>query len=329
MRLLVAIPTYNRPEIIEEFCEKYLLAYFNAGIDIYIYDSSENDYTAGIIEKYGKQYDNLSYFRINSDISSNKKIYMIFQRYMWKKDFDYIWLCGDSLRYTEKAFKKVWPYLTEGFDLIVTDIMNCEHLGIRNYEDAQVLFDDCAWYMTMYGGVILKTSSMLKNVSWDELERKYLSFDTQYYSQIGLYFEQILKIKEFKAIHIELDETEGFQSSLKKNNGWYEKRVDILCYNWINTIYALPDYYQNKDVTIQKLGRFSDAFSNRSIYLLKRDKIYNYSKFKQYRDKWGLVTDTSITWLFLVAVLPTPICTVLFNILLTVKGVFRKMKIIK
>ena len=329
MRLLVAIPTYNRPEIMKEFCDKYLLAHYDAGIDVYIYDSSENDDTSDIIEKYRKRYENLSYFRMNSYISSNKKIYMIFQRYMWKMDYDYIWLCGDALRYTEKAFNKIRSYLAEGFDLIVTDIMNCEHLGIRNYEDAQVLFDDCAWYMTMYGGVILKTETMLNNVSWNELEKKYLSFDTQYYSQIGLYFEQILKIKEFKAVHIELDETEGFQSNLKKNNGWYEKRIDILCSNWVNTVYALPDYYKNRDVTIKKLGRFSDAFSYRSIYLLKRDKIYNYSKFRQYRDKWGLVTGTSITWLFLVAVLPTPVCTALFNIMLTVKGALRKMKIVK
>lgn len=304
MNLAVCIPTYERAEVINELCDEVLEIYQKNHIDLYLYDSSRTDHTYDVIRKYSDQYNNLYYVRIPSQIESNEKIYNIFKGTGLAKKYEYIWMCGDSLRFYEGAINKLQQYLIDKPDIVVMDIMNSEHLGLKRYTDKNEFFDDCAWYLTLYGAAVINADTMLDKVNWDEMIYKYLSEETFNYSQIGLYFEQINKLKDFEGIHIALQYNEGHMTKMYKRNGWYRDCIRIMCKGWINTVNILPDTYTNKKETILKLGRYSGTFTKLQFYKMRNDNIFNSKVYFEYWDRWNKITEISFIWLFLMAIIP-------------------------
>ena len=141
MNLLVAVPTFNRPTYIEELlleCGTICNVY---GTDIIIYDSSDNEETRQIVQKYAEILPNLYYINIDSKLESNQKFIMIMQGYGWVRSYDYVWLWGDSLRFLDGAFQLVGRYIEQNADIIIADIMNSEHLSTIKYISRQKLFD--------------------------------------------------------------------------------------------------------------------------------------------------------------------------------------------
>ena len=51
----------------------------NIGYDLFIYDSSENEDTQRIVEKYSQINDHVFYKGMSSDIHSNKKVFEIYK----------------------------------------------------------------------------------------------------------------------------------------------------------------------------------------------------------------------------------------------------------
>ena len=79
-KLVICIPTYNRSSVISQVLDHEAGMLKENGIDIIIYDSSENRETENIFETYkNKGFDNLFLKKVDSRIPSNRKIYMIWQ----------------------------------------------------------------------------------------------------------------------------------------------------------------------------------------------------------------------------------------------------------
>lgn len=325
-KLALCIPTYNRPAIIQELCEQSILQYLDFGMDIYIYDSSEDDRTKDIVSKYQSEYSHLFYCRIDSSVHSNEKVYMILQKNSYVKEYEYIWICGDALRYSTNVLSKIGSAMNQKFDFIIVDAMDDEKIGSKEYTKKNEFFHDCAWYMTLYGATLIRTETVLRDADWKFLIEKYLGSDTLYYSQVGFYFEQLAKLDTFHAIHIAKEHPHDMWTSvLKKRSGWYEQSFDVICKNWVNTIYALPDIYTAKQEVARKLGNYT-IFKDVCLLDLKENHIYTLKTFFQHFSQFKYVTDHSRLYLFLTAVMPkqfTPyvVCTKHVN-----RNMCKKMK---
>ena len=79
IKLAICIPTYNRPEVIQELVEKIAPRYWQYGFDLYIYDSSENEQTEMVVQTWINKYTKLHYVKVDSKIHSNLKVYNIFK----------------------------------------------------------------------------------------------------------------------------------------------------------------------------------------------------------------------------------------------------------
>ena len=303
MRKIICIPTYNRPEVIEELLIRYQKTYDRLGYDIAIYDSSDNNATENIVRNYQYKY-NLSYFRIDTDVHSNAKVYYIYKWFEEQDNYEYIWLQSDSIRWINDALEKITNIVDLGnYDLIIPNYRDVEGIGDREYNDINGFFEDCAWHMTLYGATIVK-KTVIKNTNWKTLERKYMRADRINFSHVGLYFEQISRMPLFQAFHISLPKYSLISSLHKKEPGWRKETFFIHFKVFPNVINDLPEIYHNKEAVIKKEAINSGELTIEGIKKLRSISVLDFKSFVTYNIDFRKYSNVGIPSIFLWSVLP-------------------------
>ena len=303
-KLAICVPTYERPDVIEELLLKSLKTYSENNIDVFIYDSSPNERTKDVVWDYQSRFDNLSYVHIDSAVHSNMKVYKIFQEFEKRQDNEYLWVCSDSIRWAEDIIKRICELIEEHYDFVIVNYRDVEKIGTKVFTDKNLLFRDCAWHMTLYGATIVRTETVLKNADWDGLIAKYMIPDRINHSHVALYFEQINKMPAFQAFHLSVSKEKLSASTLKKIPGWHHDTFYVWGTCWPSMIKALPAEYLCKKEVIKKSGVNSSILSAENLLFLRNGGIYNLRIFLKYLGRWHALTDISIRLLLIIAIMP-------------------------
>ena len=253
-KLAICIPAYNNSEHINDILIEELPFYRDNNFFLYILDSSEGNAIKNLCSKHVTENDNLQYFSFPSDIHSNRKVYLAYQMAGKEIPCDYMWIRSDATRADKELLKALPFYLDKEYDFIITSYEGAYPKGIWSTDDPQVIFDEYAWRLCLYGAAILRKDTMLVSAPWDELERKYLQEDKINYSHVALYFEQMLRVKDFHALVIGLPTCLYHLTKKKKKSSWHRDIFKIWLEIWPNTIEALPDFYQRKLEAIRDFG---------------------------------------------------------------------------
>lgn len=289
--LAVCVPTYNRTEALEEFFEVALEEFKKYNFDLYIYDSSEGFDIRDLVEKWMKNYSNLFYVKMPSSLHSNMKVYKIYQKYALRKDYKYLWMCGDSHLYKFYIFPLLLDAMKQNYDIVLLNNDDVEGLGNRVYTDALSLFRDCAWRMTLYGAVVLNCSTMLQDVDWNFLIDRYNKPERVNHSHVAFYFEKIYKMKLLKVLHLSLPDS-FCVSTKKKSSGWQNNTFYVWGYCFPNAINALPSYYDSeKRTVIKKHGVYSGVFRLNSFINMRRSGIYDMNVYNAFFYDWKFLTN--------------------------------------
>lgn len=302
--IALCIPTYQRQECIYEFLHEYAGYYQKCGIDIYYYDSSLDDSTFSIVDAFCKSSQHVYYVRMPSEMHSNAKVYKIFQQYGLEKQYDFIWVCNDAIRFSEKALTEIIGKIDASYDIIEVDPEDVEYLGLKVYEDLNTYLKECAWKLTLYGAAILNVKTVLKDVDWKLYEKKFLREDVINFSHVSLYFNRIIEMREFKALHIPIAGEEFKSSIYKRVSGWHKDALFILCGSWVNTIEKLPNAYTEKAEAILKMGQLKHFKDKNAFEHLRMEGILNFPEFFKYRKIWRKVCTVSIPKIFLASIMP-------------------------
>lgn len=299
--IAICIPTYGRSDVIEELlirCGKYIK---ESGYDIYIFDSSKDNNTEKVCKKYKDRYVS-GYKRIDSSVHSNAKVYMIYQDSELLDKYDYIWICSDSIRWSQKVLKSIKNY--KDSDFIIVNHRDKEEIGCREYSDINKVFQDAAWIMTLYGATIVNTKTVLRDVDWKKYEKKYLLPECINLSHVCFYFERMAEMKKVKVGHISVSKYELAASPLKSHSGWHDEIYKVWWEYWYNAIMKLPDVYTDKESVIKKHGVYSEIFNFNAMLRLRAAKRYGLAVFVKYVKRIPLVTDVSLLQMLLIAVTP-------------------------
>ena len=70
-KLAFCIPTYNRCTMVKEFLEQFASLFYQLRINIFFYDSSEDNVTELVVKKWKKVYENIDYIHTPSDWHAN------------------------------------------------------------------------------------------------------------------------------------------------------------------------------------------------------------------------------------------------------------------
>ena len=279
-KLAICIPTYNRPGILSLKLWREAEYYNKFDIDVYVFDSSTDNLTQSVTENPYSKINNLYYVRIDSAIHSNLKAYMV------EGDYSYVWLCSDSVTWNGSVFEEVEKSISnDRYDFLILNYKDIDILGNREYNNKDTFFQDCCWFMTLFGGTIVKSGTVLSDVPWEYLKKKYCVKNKINFSHLGLYFERLKSLSGFRAKHLSIPPEGVFLNGLGGHSGWYNDAFQLWLDYWPSAVYAFPDCYTQKDDVIRKHNKYSGVFDKGSLIGYRINNVLNSSIRDKYRNE--------------------------------------------
>jgi len=327
-KLAICIPTYNRPDIIEELLKKSMETYSKFNFDLYIYDSSDNNKTQLITNEWQVKFYNLYYVSIDPEMHSNIKVYKIFQQYGLRNKYDYIWVCGDAIRWSIKVVQKIADSINNNYDIISLNYRDEEKIGDKEYTDKNEIFHELAWHFTLYGAVVLNTNTILNDVNWEVMVEKYDKPDSVNFSHVGFYFEKLCEMDSIKVMNFSFSKYVLTSSILKEVSGWTQEVFFVWGVAWPNLINALPECYTDKAEVIRKNGIYSKVLNIEAFISYRRADIINLRTYLKYKEIWEKVTYVSKIKILSISITPIIVINMFLKTLINIKSI-KQSKIIR
>lgn len=150
--LAIAIPTYNRANILRENIYLMLEQIKKFSIPIYICDDSDNDLTSNLVLEINQQYPYIYYTKNQPSLGHDKNCI----RTLLYPSEKYIWYLADAMIIKKGALERILTCIENTkADFISVNIIGRE-LDIDNkvYTDGNVLLEQLGWHLTKSGATI-------------------------------------------------------------------------------------------------------------------------------------------------------------------------------
>lgn len=305
-RLCVCIPTYNRCDAVKTVLDAELDIFEKYGIDLFLCDSSTNDEIKRLTERYkrikecsakdkpftqgeedaghgGKSASTyeIHYKRFHSNISSNEKVFQIFQ-WAASSEYAYIWLIHDHTVCNEDAVRFLMQELEKGLDFYLLNMQSGGY-GNEAFADINEFLLKGAWRLNSFGSSVINTRTFLKNVDWQRMRTKYGGEKTLNYSHIGFYFERAAELDSLKACQL-FFERKDFVDFYRTNEiSWSGDILRICLECWGEVITRLPEVYKDKPAVMRTQDKW--FLSRYSLLVYRKEQKYNFKLFRKY-GKW-------------------------------------------
>ena len=302
--LCLCITTYKRWKVIKDFLDNCASYYLDAGIDIYIYDSSDDSETKRVLEEWwDKNQERVYYIHMPTELHANMKVYKIWQFYGFKSQYDFVWMSGDSFQLSKRAVEIVMSNLKSNYDMIELDVFDRGDIGCKLYTQPNELFVEDAYKLTMFGTVILNTHTILSDVDWKYYETRYSQPKLINYSHVSFCFNRAAELNDFQCLHLPLA-NEFKLSEYKTVSGWKRETFSVICDGWVTTIKEMPSVYSDRKKVTLDLGIKAILRDAYMFCELKYEGVYNIHVFLKYFWAWRKVCNVSYWELLIIASFP-------------------------
>jgi hypothetical protein len=290
-KLAIAIPTYNRAEILQFNLLQIIDELIEFQIPVYISDDSTNEDTYIVINDLKKKH-SLFYYRKNEirfghDLNCLNTI-------SFPKE-QYVWYMGDSMIIKKGAIKKIISLNEiEEYDFITC---NAEGRNLdmesRVFYNGKEVFENLCWHLTMTGAAIYNKKSLINLINFDT--SKFKNFP-----QTAIIFEQFaVKKSSLYWINDRL-----IYSNSNKNSYWASKVFEVFIDDFRSFLNNLSTSYslKSKEEVLLQHSLKTGIFSFHSFVLYRIGGFYNYKIFKKYKDIFKKITRTNIIILIILSV---------------------------
>lgn len=256
-KMVVCIPTYRHSEAVEDVLSHCAETYKRYGLDVYYYDSSEDEKTKKVIEAYrARGYDNLHCISMDASKLVTPKYEHILLMEGIQKEYEYMWYLRDRCWCEEKTLKLMYEAMETPHDLIFLDVghPDCEQ-EMSECKDANEFYHRCGDYATSMDTTLYNVKSILKSDFSIEKFRQSHGDYRDAFVHFLIIFEQLAK-KENPNICLLAGRNVTIFHSNKARSGWHERRISIWGKQWIQANEALPACYTDKDDIIKRTASF-------------------------------------------------------------------------
>lgn len=262
--LCFVIVTANRPDAVDGNLLQSAEGFYKCGIDVYVYDSSDNDETKYIVEWHSKKYSNIKYVRWNGKydgVSIDNKVIDAYKEFSEK--YDYVWLSRDGTPVNIlDGYEKVFDKIDKNNDIIILNGRDRDYkfIGEKEYNSAIELFKDQCHQMTILGVTIVKSSFIQKVILENPVD-----FEKNYGMWQPIAFFNTIAHQEFHAASVLFS---VFLPNNKANKGsfWHKNIIWQWGMRWYKMIMALPECYSKYKAEILHFDLMDfNPFSIKSI----------------------------------------------------------------
>lgn len=299
--LCVIIPTYNRADSIEYYLQTQLKNFSNNDIDVWIYDSSDNELTKKCVENYQqKGYTNLFYkfYSINDDEYGVWKTY--YGLLECAKEYKFVWLSGDTtIIQINNIANQVKSCMEERYDIIHIYRSKDVH-NSQAYSDCCEIFRLFWWSMTHWCSTILSSGilmAMRRNMEYNLKQKDSFFTITSLFEFMAFHEVRFYYIKDslFTVSPFRLKSTAHLKTGILQS--WAKGQSE--------SIDALPEIYDKyKSITKKSIDRNIYLFSFGGVIYLRADGNITMEKVREYKKYIKMVTKTPLLWFYLWALIP-------------------------
>lgn len=307
-KLAIAIPTYNRPEILKENLLIMLPEIMKYNITVYISDDSNNYLTRDMISDLKLQYDRIQYYKNEPSLGHDKNCLKTLKM----PTEEYIWYLGDSRYIIENGIKEVLDIIEEKkVDFVLVRTERAVDITTQTYYDANKFFVDLAWHATTTGATIYKNELLFKN-NYD----KYINSN---FMQLGILLEEMLESKN--GLHW-INKTLVLEKLDKGGSYWINNIFEVFVEDWFNFVHNLPNKYseKNKIKVIKSHSDHTSIFKLRSYLVLRNKNILNLKSYLKYYSKLKFTSSLNVYIVFAISLIPRFILSTLHDMKKKNKG---------
>ena len=293
--LAIAIPTYNRAEMLKNNLLSIIDEVRDFSIPLYVSDNSPNEDTEKVVNELQDLYEYIFYFKKEPDFGHDRNILFTLQL----PETEYVWLLGDSFSIGNGAIKEVLDAIeTERPGVIAVNAEN-RNLNINSglYVNHNTVLNEFAWHLTLTGATIY-SRDVLSDIN------KLDSNNYTNFPQIALIFYYLAKKKSFYWIN-----NKWAKSSLNKKGYWASKMFNVFIDDWSNVVRNLPANYNDviKEKVIIEHSLKSNIFGFKALLNARCLEAYSLNTYKKYEKELLKHSKLSSTTLLMIAFFPKSI----------------------
>lgn len=302
--MAVVVVTANRPKAIEYWLWGSAKAFLRYGIDIIIYDSSNDDKTENIVMNYNFDHCyNVKYKRYlgtYDGFSIDEKVISAYSQFA--SEYKYLWLHRDGLvPIPDVLMPELGEKLQQGLDAVVINTTCRDYLNIGNqhYAKPQDLFEAQCIQMTILGATIIR-SDLIRQV----IQLYPLDENTNYslWQPIALFQYWSDKTVNIDSVVADIWSNNPWAPS---SSFWKKNTFKQWCELWYRNITGLPSPYNSCKEKVLKV-RMSDFLPFSAMNLLAIRSVNGFN-FKYVRTNRQILEKVAINpyWVFcIIACMP-------------------------
>lgn len=308
-QLMIGVPTKNHPEYIQIYLARVLEDARFYGIDLHIYDSSEDNLTENIVKDRIKSgYDNLYYHRYNDDDITQPPVIKL-KDILVDSGYEYVWPCGDGVMLN---LNTIMPYIEKETnadrDLIIFNEIDRRH-GYVEYTDPVKLIVERWKALSLYGGAIFKGDLFLAG-EWDRLFSKYPD---------NIHLAGIFDIFAGRSLNaISMDTYFCIANPYKREATWITggRLLQAVADRMPSEVNELPHLYDPvKKQVARSFAELRDMFLPPNIWWLRANDNISPKKTIEYRKQLREITDTKYILFLTGSFVPKGIARKIANII--------------
>ena len=299
--------THNHPDIVKDVLDRSLKDYVDHGIDVCIYDDSDDELTKQLIESYRDEYDGkLYYVDVHAAVHADHKMLLIQQGYGLPKDYDYIWPVKDRVCFTASYLDKLCEALDKDPDVIIGcnetqrwDVSRPINRDI--YKEPVELCRNYCFVSTNWEATIKRRSTMLTPIDWDRYDREYsVNMNNSFVQLISMYV-RFSEMDSMTAMIVHYEPEERYIAQFG-GSSWRDVMFNTWIDRWTAAIFSLPSIYDPYKLEIIKseTNLFEVMGSVEHMMDFHAKGIFTREVFEKYINVWPVVTDIPVEWLELI-----------------------------
>ena len=292
--LSICIPTYNRTMILEESLVHLVPRVKGLDIQIIVVDNASTDSTQEVVGRYNND---IIYIRNEENIGGDMNIlksYLVASRMS-----EYVCVLGDSYRFKYDLDDLMNILAPRDLDLVVLDRdYKCIDINkSRYYNNVDNLLVDLGGLMDLVGSIVIRSEAIK--------EENYAPYLWGNFIHFGMTFQYLASLDSVKCYYMK--EQVLYHTAINKmKTSWYKDSLKIFTKTWMLTVLSLPGAYSidSKLISIRRHDFYTGLFGPRQLIHLRVANCLFYKDVRQYRAYIPFVTDTSISYIYAISILP-------------------------
>lgn len=299
-KFIVAIPTYNRLDILKENLEVMLPVLEENNIQLFISDDSTDNKTEVFIKELTEKFNNINYKRNTPSLGHDENCMSIFDSVC---EYSYVWYLGDSYCIDLNELIKIKEIiLNNEIDFVFVSNGNVEFSSCGFIDDLSDFILNNVWYLTLSGATIYgpRVVDYIKTI---KERRKYKNFQ-----QLGYILDYVFNKKSVE-VSVFVNSKQAIRVNEKKSGSYWKKNlISVFCFDWVNLIEFFDKGILNiKELEIikshnnnTKVLSIMNIISSRSVGGISFFDVINYRKYI-----WKAASSKStLVYMMLVSLIP-------------------------